>query len=289
MARKSRGKKTSSVKKGGQKARSSKKGAASRQKSEKVTRDARTDAERNMFSFWMNFQEDMGRQVSKVIETQQQFHKDLNKRWSEMSDDIMKRLNVDLPADKQVAELQTMWEKYMKDMNRNLESFLASETEAFDALYARWKPLSEDMNKAIMALGTSKDLKGAQQKLLDSWLRITQAITDQMAQSAKFSSREIKGMRTAWSNLMGDMESFTRKYQESNPEMADTVKRWSDASKRINDLFLAQMDTDMTEVVRRQDFWVHTMSDMSTGFVKAMWETNMRLLEGGIPGPKRRR
>jgi methyl-accepting chemotaxis protein len=252
-------------------------------KSRKSTTKKDEESEKDFFTSWMKFQEDLGTQIGEVIERQQAFHKDLNTKWSEMSDDMTERINKALPTDDSVKDLQGLWERYIKNMNKNMERFMESETQAFDTLHERWKPLSEEMNKVVLDLGKSKDVRSSQMKLIDSWIKISQEMTEQMSRSIETGGKEFKDLRGTWNDLMEDLNKMTIKLQESqsSTEVGDSIKTLAETTRKINELFIDQLDTDMVELTRRQDFWLRTMSDMSTGFVKAMWDMNLKLLEEG--------
>jgi hypothetical protein len=249
--------------------------------------------EYDFMNTWVNFQEDMGKQIADVIQNQQEYHKDLNKKWLDMSGEITKKMTNSLPSDDAQAELQRTWERYMNEMKVKMDRFLNTELEAYDSLHDKWKPLSEEMTKAVMAMGTAKNVRQAQERLLRSWMDISREITTQMTKSIHLGTEEFKGLRVTWSNLLQDMGKVAKEMQDTNPEMADGLKVWDETTKKVNTLFMSQMDTDLEELTRRQTFWMQTMSDMSANFVKTVWDMNLKMFEKGMtemPGraPKRK-
>jgi hypothetical protein len=139
-----------------------------------------------------------------------------------------------------------------------------------------------------MTLNKSKDVRSSQEKLLTSWIKLSQEMTAQMSKSIETGGEEFKEMRNSWFNLLTNMEKLASKIQESDPDMAESVKTWSETTKKLNDEFLTQMDSDLEEMTRRSNSWLHTMSDMSTSFVKAMWEINLKMLDTGVKGAGKR-
>lgn len=236
-------------------------------------------ADNDLTKFWTDIQKNMGSQITQIMERQQRFYEDFSGKWTKVSGDISESMSKITVSNDQLSDIQRAWDKHQQRMNQSLESIMKSENEAFETLNAKWKSLSEDMSKAVMALGNPTDMRKAQERFLMTWTELSQEMTRQLARSIEMGNGEFKVLRDTWMEIVEDMDHQARDITEKNPEMADTMKGWVENSRELNKHLMDHLDTSSDDIVKLQTMWTHQLSNITSEFVKSVWDMNMKWFE----------
>ena len=256
---------------------------AKSQKSEQPKAQAATGTsvkmDTDLIKFWTDLQEDLGKQITQIMERQQRFYEDFNGKWTKVSTEMTDTVSKATMNNDQLEDIQQVWENHAQKMNQRLESIMKSESETFETLNSKWKALSEDMSKAVMSLGNINDMRKSQERFLMTWSEMSQEMTRQMARSIEMGNGEFKVLRDTWMELVEDMDSKAREITERDPSLVETMKTWTDSSRELNKHLMDHLDTSAEDVSKLQTMWTRSLSNVTSEFVKSVWDMNMKWFE----------
>jgi len=244
----------------------------------------------DLIRFWTALQQDMGNQITQIMDRQQRFYEDFSGKWTKVSAEITDSMSKATMSNDQLNEIQQTWDKHQQRMNQRLESIMKSESETYETLNAKWKALSEDMSKAVMSLGNVTDMRKAQERFLMTWTELSQEMTRQLARSIEMGSGEFKTLRDTWMEIVDDMDRQARELTEKDPGLADTMKGWNENSRELNKHLMDHLDASSDDVSKLQTMWTHQLSNITAEFVRSVWDMNMKWFEENagknLKGPK---
>jgi len=253
------------------------------QKSEQPKAQAATGTsakvDTDLIKFWTNLQEDLGKQITQIMERQQRFYEDFNGKWTKVSTEMSDTVSKATMNNEQLEDIQQVWERHSQKMNQRLESIMKSESETFENLNGKWKSMSEDMSKAVMSLGNINDMRKSQERFLMTWTEMSQEMTRQMARSIEMGNGEFKVLRDTWTELVEDMDTKARDITERDPSLVETMKSWNDNSRELNKNLMDHMDNSAEDVSKLQTMWTRSLSNVTSEFVKSVWDANMKWYE----------
>ena len=233
----------------------------------------------DLIKFWTNLQEDLGKQITQIMERQQRFYEDFNGKWTKVSTEMTDTVSKATMNNEQLEDIQQVWERHSQKMNQRLESIMKSESETFENLNGKWKSMSEDMSKAVMSLGNINDMRKSQERFLMTWTEMSQEMTRQMARSIEMGNGEFKVLRDTWTELVEDMDTKARDITERDPSLVETMKTWNDNSRELNKNLMDHMDNSAEDVSKLQTMWTRSLSNVTSEFVKSVWDANMKWYE----------
>jgi|GEM_PF-6660393 len=233
----------------------------------------------DLIKFWTDLQEDLGKQITQIMERQQRFYEDFNGKWTKVSTEMTDTVSKATMNNDQLEDIQQVWERHAQKMNQRLETIMKSETETFETLNGKWKSMSEDMNKAVMSLGNINDMRKSQERFLMTWAEMSQEMSRQMARSIEMGNGEFKVLRDTWMELVEDMDSKARDITERDPSLVETMKTWTDSSRELNKNLMDHMDNSAEDVSKLQTMWTRSLSNVTSEFVKSVWDMNMKWYE----------
>jgi hypothetical protein len=233
----------------------------------------------DLIKFWTNLQEDLGKQITQIMERQQRFYEDFNGKWTKVSTEMSDTVSKATMNNEQLEDIQAVWERHSQKMNQRLESIMKSESETFENLNGKWKTMSEDMSKAVMSLGNINDMRKSQERFLMTWTEMSQEMTRQMARSIEMGNGEFKVLRDTWTELVEDMDTKARDITERDPSLLETMKTWNENSRELNKNLMDHMDNSAEDVSKLQTMWTRSLSNVTSEFVKSVWDANMKWYE----------
>ena len=233
----------------------------------------------DIIRFWTDLQEDMGNQISQLLERQQKFYENFSGKWTKVSGDLTDTMSKATMSNSQFTDIQQVWEKHQQTMNQRLESIMKSENEAFETLSEKWKALSEDMSKAVMSLGNPTDMRKSQERFLMTWTELSQEMTRQMARSIEMGSGEFKVLRDTWLEIVEDMDRQAKDLTDKDPSLNETMKTWTETSRDLNKNLMDHLDASTEDVAKLQTMWTHSLSNITSEFVKSVWDMNLKWFE----------
>jgi len=233
----------------------------------------------DLLRFWMDMQQDMGKQIAQLMEKQQKFYQDFNDRWMKISSEMNETMSKATMDNDKLDDIQRSWERNQQKMNQRLENIMKTENEAFEALNTKWKALSEDMGKAVVSLGNVTDMRKAQERFLMTWTEMSREMTRQMARSLEMGTGEFKVLRDTWLEVVEDMDRHARDIVEKDPHLQETFKGWTENTKDLSKELMDHMDNTSEDVTKLQNMWTHSLSNVTSEFVKSVWDMNMKWLE----------
>jgi len=238
-----------------------------------------TGAGSDLIGFWRDMQQDLGEQITSIMEKQHRFYQDFNDRWTKVSSDMSETLGEATMESAQLDDIKQTWDKYAQRMNSRLEEFMRTENEAFEPLNEMWKALSDDMGKTVMSLGNVTDMRKAQERLLMTWTEISREMTRQMARSIEMGNGEFKALRDTWITMVEKMDSHARDLVEREPGLQEKFRGWTNGSKDLNKHIMDQLDSTTEDLTKLQTVWTHSMSNITAEFLRSMWNMNMKWFE----------
>jgi hypothetical protein len=233
----------------------------------------------DLIRFWTDLQQDMGEQITQIMNRQQRFYEDFSGKWTKVSGDISETMSKATMNNDQLNDIQQSWDKHQQRMNQRLETIMKSESETFENLNVKWKALSEDMSKAVMSLGNVNDMRKAQERFLMTWAEMSQEMTRQMARSIEMGSGEFKVLRDTWMEIVEDMDRQARELTEKDPRLAETMKGWNENSRDLNKHLMDHLDASSDDVSKLQTLWTRSLSNITSEFVRSVWDMNMKMFE----------
>ena len=233
----------------------------------------------DLIKFWMDLQQDMGKQISQIMDRQQRFYEDFSGKWTKVSSEMTETMSKATMTNDQLGDIQQAWDRHQQRMNQRLDSIMKSENEAFESLNQKWKALSEDMSKAVMSLGNVTDMRKSQERFLMTWTELSREMTRQLARSIEMGSGEVKVLRDTWMDLVEDMDRHAKDLTERDPALGDTFKGWNENTKDLNKHILDHLDASTDDVAKLQTMWTHNLSNVTSEFVRSVWDMNMKWFE----------
>jgi hypothetical protein len=262
------------------------KGGVKSSKSQKKTEQPKAQAagtsvkmDTDLIKFWTDLQQDLGKQITQIMERQQKFYEDFNGKWTKVSTEMTDTVSKATMNNDRLEDIQQVWERHAQKMNERLETIMKSESETFETLNGKWKSMSEDMNKAVMSLGNVNDMRKSQERFLMTWAEMSQEMSRQMARSIEMGNGEFKVLRDTWMELVEDMDIKARDITERDPSLVETMKTWTESSRELNKHLMDHMDDSAEDVSKLQTMWTRSLSNVTSEFVKSVWDMNMKWYE----------
>ena len=75
------------------------------------------------------------------------------------------------------------------------------------------------------------------------------------------------------------MDSKARDITERDPSLVETMKSWNDNSRELNKNLMDHMDNSAEDVSKLQTMWTRSLSNVTSEFVKSVWDANMKWYE----------
>jgi len=228
---------------------------------------------------WANIQEELGKQLAQLMERQQRFYEEFSGNWTKVSTKMTETMGKTTVSKDQFEDFRQVWDKHQQRITERLDNLMTPGNEAFEALTAKWKALSEGMSKTVASLGNVTDRRRAQEEFLMAWTELSQEMTGQLARSIQTGSGEVKAFRDAWFELVEDMDKQAHEMTERNPDLTNNLKDWTENSRILNKSLMEHLDASGEDISRLQNIWTNSLSNITSEFVKSVWSQNMRWFE----------
>jgi len=228
---------------------------------------------------WANTQEELGNQIAQLIESQQRFYKEFSGKWTKVSAEITETMGKTTGSNYQFDDFRQVWDSHQQKITERLDNLMKPGNEAFEALNAKWKELSEGMSETVVSLGNVTDMRRAQEKVLNAWTELSQEITRLLAHSMQTGSGETKAFRDMWFEFVEEMDESVREFGEKDPGLTEAMKTWTDASKEMNKDVMNHLEDSTENVVKLHTMWTHSISNITAELVRSVWSQNMKWFE----------